>query len=150
MAHSCDSLGHYVVVFGGFGDGSIQIKRKPCYNDIEIFDTQTHASFILSEEDFEEPCAELKLEMLKTAAFDKAKINFENIAKLRKFKLDPPSARGYHVGFVFGSGLFVHGGIAAQSGSPTMADWHLFDFALFSWINIECIWKPAKGKLQAD
>ena len=52
--------------------------------------------------------------------------------------IDAAEARTYHVGAVFGPGLFVHGGMNRGETQETLTDWNLFDFGYAIWIQAHC------------
>jgi hypothetical protein len=82
---------------------------------------------------------------MESASSYNAKTDPENIAALRRFGVNPPFERGYHASCVYGPALIVHGGTGSYPGANPFSDWHMFDFGLGVWIEVQCLTVPKEG-----
>lgn len=68
---------------------------------------------------------------------DQVSTDVESWEKSRSLgSVEPPTPRSFHSSCIFGAGLFVWGGVDSYTGAKIESDWHLFDFGLGCWIQV--------------
>ena len=146
----------YLVIFGGCGPYQHKLKKRNCFQDVIVYDTQTgcYVKFdggpaslaaeidplnkTKSNFDSQEPDV-MKQRISQIATAENApQIEQEVRNEFRtRSVVEAASARSYHVGAVIGPGLLIHGGQGMEN-QETLGDWNLFDFGLSIWVKVSC------------
>ena len=139
FGHSMNVFERYLVVFGGSGSFQHKLKKRNIYQDVFMYDTQTGSyvkfdggpASLASEleeiakrtlraqkegHSMEEPgdTDVMKSRIITVSTDPKVNVQSQDQEVRNEFRskavVEAAQARTYHVGAVFGPGLFIHGG----------------------------------------